>query len=124
MRYVGFIERDGAGIRMMQRLCREWGNKAPRYKFHPLETKIIFDSPIQESTYIEIDDISEQLSERQKNAFFYVQRNGQIATKEYVEINSVSHQTAYAELADLANKGLFTVIGKGRGTKYIRKVTD
>ena len=61
---VGFIERYGAGIRMMQRLCREYGNKEPRYEFHPLETKIIFDSPIQESTFIEIDDISEQLNER------------------------------------------------------------
>jgi len=121
---VGFIEQYGAGIRMMQRLCREWGNKAPRYEFHPLETKIIFDSPIQESTFIEIDDISEQLNERQKKAFFYVQRHGQIATREYAEINSVSRQTAYAELADLTKKGLFTAIGKGRGTKYVRKGTD
>lgn len=93
-------------------------------EFHPLETKIIFDSPIRESTFIEIDDISEQLNERQKNAFFYVQRHGQIATKEYVAINSVSRQTAYAELSDLTKKGLFTAIGKGRATKYVRKVTD
>ncbi|MDE0018723.1 MAG: helix-turn-helix domain-containing protein [Candidatus Poribacteria bacterium] len=121
---IGFIERYGSGIKMMKRLSNEWGNKAPRYEFHPLETKIIFDSPIQESTYVEIDDISEQLNERQKNAFSYVQRHGQIATKEYVEINSVSRQTAYAELADLTKKGLFTSIGKGRGTKYVRKGTD
>ena len=53
-----------------------------------------------------------------------MQRHGQIATKKYVEINHVSRQTAYAELTDLINKGLFTVVGKGRGTKYIRKVTD
>lgn len=121
---VGFIERYGAGIRMMKRLSAEWGNKEPRYAFHPLQTTIIFDSPIQETTYIEIDDISEQLNERQKNAFFYVQRHGQITTKKYVEINHVSRQTAYAELTDLTNKGLFTVVGKGRGTKYVRKVTD
>ncbi len=121
---IGFIERYGSGIKMMKRLSKEWGNKAPRYEFHPLETKIIFDSPIQENTFIEIDDISEQLNERQRNAFFYVQRHGQIATKEYVEINSVSRQTAYAELADLTEKGLFTIIGKGRGTRYVQKVTD
>ena len=121
---IGFIERYGSGIKMMKRLSKEWGNKAPRYEFHPLETKIIFDSPIQENTFIEIDDISEQLNERQRNAFSYVQRHGQIATKEYVEINSVSRQTAYAELADLTKKGLFTAIGKGRGTRYVRKITD
>ena len=111
---VGFIERYGAGIRMMQRLCREWGNKAPRYEFHPIETKIIFDSPIQESTYVEIDDISEQLNERQKNALFHIQKNGQITRKEYVQINHVSNTTAYEELRDMADKSLLDVKRKGK----------
>ena len=108
----------------MRRLCEEWGNKAPRYEFHPLETKIIFDSPIQETTFIEIDDISEQLNERQRNAFSYVQRHGQIATKEYVEINHVSRRIAYEELRNMTDKGVLLMIGKGRGTKYIKKLTD
>ena len=103
---VGFIERYGSGIKMMHRLCREWGNKEPCYELHPLETKIIFDSPIQETTFIEIDDISEQLNERQRNALFHVEKNGQIATKEYVEINRVSRRVAYEELRDMTNKGL------------------
>jgi ATP-dependent DNA helicase RecG len=121
---VGFIERYGSGIRMMKRLSEEWGNKAPRYELHPLETKIIFDSPIQESTFIEIDDISEQLNERQKNALFHIQRHGQIATKEYVEINRVSRRVAYEELRDMTDKGFLSMIGKGRGTKYVRKVNN
>ena len=116
---IGFIERYGSGIRMMKRLSKEWGNKEPRYEFHPLETTIIFDSPIQESTFIEIDDISEQLNERQKNAFSYLQRHGQIATREYVEINHVSRRIAYEELRDMTDKGLLAVNGKGRGSKYI-----
>ena len=121
---IGFIERYGSGIRMMKRLSVEWGNKEPRYEFHPLETKVIFDSPIQESTFIEVDDISAQLNERQKNALFHVQKNGQIATREYVEINHISHRTAYTELKDLTNKGLLTAVGKGRGIRYVRKVDD
>ncbi len=121
---IGFIERYGSGIRMMKRLSAEWGNKEPRYEFHPLQTTIIFDSPIQESTFVEIDDISEQLNERQKNAFSYVQRHGQITRKEYIEINHVSVRIAYEELKDLTNKGLLHVVGKGRGTKYVQKVND
>ena len=121
---VGFIESYGAGIRMMRRLSVEWGNREPRYEFHPLETKIIFDSSIQETTYIEIDDISEQLNERQKNAFSYVQRHGQIATKEYIEINHVSRRVAYEELRDMTDNGLLFMIGKGRGTKYVQKVNN
>ena len=121
---VGFVERYGSGIKMMQRLCEEWENTAPRYELHPLETKVIFDSPIQDTTLLEIDDISEQLNDRQKNALFYVEKNGQIVTKEYVEINRVSRGIAYVELRDLTDKGLLTVAGKGRGTKYIREVSD
>ena len=121
---VGFIERYGSGIRMMKRLSEEWGNKEPRYEFHPIETKIIFDSPIQESTFIEIDDISEQLNERQKKALFHVEKNGQIATKEYAEINHVSRRTAYTELKDLTDKELLTAVGKGRGIRYVQKVDD
>jgi len=108
----------------MKRLSEEWGNKEPRYEFHPLQTTIIFDSPIQESTFIEIDDISEQLNERQKNAFSYVQRHGKITRKEYTEINHVSATAAYEELKNMVNKNLLDVRGKGRGTKYIRKVND
>ena len=121
---VGFIERYGAGIRMMRRLSEEWGNEAPHYQFHPLETKIIFDSPIQESTFIEIDDISAQLNERQKNAFSYVQKNGQITRREYIDINHVSVRIAYEELTDMIDKGLLSRVGQGRGTKYIRTVVD
>ena len=121
---VGFIERYGAGIRMMRRLCEEWGNREPRYEFHPLETKIIFDSPIQETTFIEIDDISEQLNDRQKNALFHIQKKGQITRKKYIRINQVSATTAYGELTDMVDKSLLDVKGKGRGTRYVQKSND
>ena len=106
---------------MMQRLCKEWGNQEPSYALHPLETKVIFDSPIQERTFVDIDDISERLNERQKNALFYAQRNGQIVRKEYVDLNRVSVRIAYEELKDLTDKGLLTVVGKGRGSRYVPK---
>ena len=121
---VGFIERYGSGIKMMQRLCEEWENTKPRYELHPLETKVIFDSPIQDTTIVEIDDISEQLNDRQKNALFHVEKNGQIMTKEYVEINRVSRGTAYLDLRDLTDKGLLTLVGKGRKSRYIRELSD
>ncbi len=121
---VGFIERYGSGIRMMQRLCEEWENTEPRYDLHPLETTVIFDSPIEETTIVEIDDISEQLNERQKNAFSYTQKHGEIAKRQYMEINSVSHGIAYEELKDMTDKGFLVMIGRGRATKYVRKPAD
>ena len=68
---------------------------------------IIFDSPIQDTTLLEIDDISEQLNDRQKNAFSYAQKHGEIAKREYMKINQVSHRIAYEELKDMINKGLY-----------------
>lgn len=83
-----------------------------------------FDFPIQESTFIEIDDISEQFNERQRNAFFFVQRHGKIKKRKYMEINRISHRIAYQELKDMMDKGLLSMVGKGRATKYVQKVTD
>ncbi len=104
---------------MMKRLCREWDNKEPRYVLHPLETKVIFDSPIQQSSYVEISDISEQLNERQKKALLYAQSNGRITRKEYIGLNNISVRIAYEELKDLTNKGFLTAEGKGRGVRYL-----
>jgi ATP-dependent DNA helicase RecG len=119
---AGFIEKYGSGIKMMKRLCREWGNKEPYYNLHPLETKVIFDSPIQETTYIDITeditDISEKLNERQKKALFYATRRGHITRKEYMEMNKVSHKTAHMELSDMLEKEFLIREGKGRGVKY------
>ena len=118
---VGFIEKYGSGIKMMRRLCREWGNKEPRYKLHPLETKVVFDSPIQETTYIEVADVSERLNERQKKALFYAMRQGLITRREYMGINRVSVRIAYEELKEMVDKGFLTVEGKGRGVRYLPK---
>jgi len=118
---IGFIEKYGSGIKMMKRLCRKWGNKEPYYKLHPLETKVIFESPIKETTHIEIADISEKLNERQKKALFYAMRKGFITRKEYMEINKISHETAHMELKDMVEKEFLAMEGKGRGVRYTTK---
>ena len=92
--------------------------------FTPLKPKSSLIPRFKRRHFIEIDDISEQLNERQKNALFHIQKNGQITRKEYVQINHVSNTTAYEELRDMADKSLLDVKGKGRGTKYVRKVND
>ena len=44
--------------------------------------------------------------------------------KEYMDINSVSNKTAYNDLKDMAGKGLVTIVGKGRGVKYVIQGND
>ncbi len=118
---IGFIERYGSGIRTMRRLCREWGNKEPRYELHPLETKIIFESSVEDTTFLQVDDVPVQLSQRQWNALFYIEKNGQISTRAYMDINKVSRATAYQELKYMVNNSVLSMEGRGRATKYIKK---
>jgi len=116
---IGLIEKYGSGIKLMNRLCRRWGNKEPHYDLHPLETKIIFESQVKETTYIEVADISDKLNERQKKALYFAQKKGFITRKEYLKINDIGATQSYKELKDLADKGFLISEGKGRAVKYV-----
>ena len=118
---IGFIEKYGSGIKMMENLSKEWGNKKPCYDLHPIESKIIFESQIKESTYIK-EDILEELNERQKKAIEYVKEKGKITNEEYQGLNNANKKTATRDLADLVKKSILIRIGKtGRGTNYVFK---
>jgi len=114
---VGLIEKYGSGIYMMKELSKKWGNKNPYYKLHPIETKIIFESQIKESTFIE-EDILEKLNERQKRAITYVKKRGSIKRSEYMEINNIGHTIAHKELKDILKKKIFKQIGTGKYLRY------
>lgn len=116
---IGFIEKYGSGIYMMNELCKKWGNRKPRYELHPIETKMVFESQIKESTIVEMGEkILERLNERQKRAVEYVREKGVIKREEYIKINKISHTTASKELKDLAKKNILKKIGKGKYLQY------
>ena len=118
---VGFIEKYGSGIYMMKELSEEWGNKEPYYKLHPVETKVIFESSIKESTFIEIP---EELNERQKKALKYIGVKGKVMAREYREINNVSKETAWKDISELLKKDLIVKKSSGAHTYYILKAND
>ena len=107
---VGLIEKYGSGIYMMKELSKKWGNKNPYYKLHPIETKIIFESQIKESTYIE-KNVLEGLNERQKKCLEYIKEKGKIITKEYVKLANISLRTAKRDLLELKNRKIIKFIG-------------
>ena len=115
---VGFIEKYGSGIYMMRELSEEWGNKKPYYKLHPIETKIIFESSIKESSFIEIP---EKLNERQKKALKYIGIKGKVMAREYREINNVSKETAWKDINELLKADLIVKKSSGAYTYYILK---
>lgn len=117
---IGFIEKYGSGIYMMKELSKEWGNKEPSYKFHPIQTKITFESPVKESTLIEEKEaVVKELNERQIKAMEYLKEKERIDRREYEKINIVSKRTAIRDLNDLVAKGLIEEKGRGRALYYI-----
>ena len=104
----------------MKELSRSWGNKEPYYDLHPVETKIIFESQIKESTFIEIEaDILEGLNERQTKSIDYLKSKGRIRTKEYMELFKISLKTAKRDLSDLKDRGIIAFVGPPK-TGYYR----
>ena len=85
---------------------------------HPIETKIIFESQIKESTFIE-KDILQELNERQQKTIEYIKKRNKITNKEYQKINEVSKPTATRNLKELVDKKILIKYGEtGKGTFY------
>ena len=62
------------------------------------------------------------LNERQQIAITYLKEHGKIERKTYCNICSVGKTVAHEELADMVNKELIEMVGKGRGVYYILRM--
>ena len=62
------------------------------------------------------------LNERQKKTITYLKEHEKIDRKTYCNICSVEKTVAHEELADMVNKELIEMGGKGRGTYYILRM--
>ncbi|MDI6654706.1 MAG: Fic family protein [Candidatus Hydrothermarchaeota archaeon] len=59
------------------------------------------------------------LNPMQRNALKHVIKRGYITNREYRKINGVSNKTAYQDLKEMVEKGVFAEEGEGRAKKYI-----
>ena len=118
---VGFIEKYGSGIYMINELCEDWGISRPEYELSEVETKVIFRSGGKAIVISEIEKTGVELNERQRKALHYVLEKGFITNRAYQELNDVGKKTAYLELSVLMEKGLLTSTGKGRSIKYVTR---
>jgi len=118
---VGFIEKYGSGIYMINELCKEWGIPKPEYELSEVETKVIFRSGGKAIVIREIEKLGVELNERQRKALRYVLEKGFITNRLYQELNDVGKKTAYLELSGLVEKGLLLSAGKGRSVRYVAR---
>jgi ATP-dependent DNA helicase RecG len=116
---VGFIEKYGSGIYMINELCEGWGIPRPEYELSEVETKVIFRSSGKAIVISEIEKLGVELNERQRKALIFVLEKGFITNRSYQELNDVGKKTAYLELSGLTKKGLIIATGKGRSVRYV-----
>ena len=121
---VGFIEKYGSGIYMINELCEEWGIPRPEYDLSEIETKVIFRSGGKAIVISEIEKLGVELNDRQRKGLKHAFMEGFINNQIYREINGVSDETSRRELSQLVEKGLLKIKGKGRSTKYVPMVGD
>jgi len=114
---IGWIEQWGSGIDKMRRACIKMGLPEPRFEEYQ-GFRVVVRKDIYTEEYLRIFG----LNERQIKAVMYVKEKGRITNREYQELNAVSNKTAYLELSDVAEKGVFAVEGSGRTVIYTLKV--
>jgi len=114
---IGWIEKYGSGIKMMKSLSKEWGNKEPHYDLSPIDSTIIFQSQIKESSYIK-EDILKELNERQRKGIEHLRIRGKITTKEYIKLTNTPLRTARRDLLDLKDKKIIEFVGAAKTGYY------
>jgi len=119
---VGFIEKYGSGIYMINELCKEWGIQKPEYELSEVETKVIFRSGGKAIVISEIEKLGVEMNERQKEGLKIIFEKGKITNADYAEMFGVSRNTATNDLSDLVEKGLVKRVGRGRGSYYVPNI--
>ena len=128
---VGYIEKYGSGIALINDLAKQHGIVKPKYKFNDVETVLIFQKKqtlpndnrtITERYRVEEDDI--KISDRQRSFLQFLEREGRISAKKYREINHISKETAWRDINDLLDKDLIIKKSSGAHVYYVLKPND
>jgi ATP-dependent DNA helicase RecG len=115
---AGFIESWGRGTIKIVEKCLEQGLPEPDFKEEFRVVTVQFYRDRWNERHLK----ELGLNERQIKAVMYVKEKGRITNKEYQEIARVSNKTAYLELSDAVEKGVFVLEGRGRRIGYTLKV--
>lgn len=105
---LGYIEKYGAGIAKIKKLCREHPLVNVYYHIKPFFTNVTF----KKDKKIKLDKIEEDILN-------IIKREGSASSGKLAREIKLSRQTVVERLRNLANSGLIRKQGKGRGVKYL-----
>jgi ATP-dependent DNA helicase RecG len=113
--FAGWIERWGSGTTRIVELCRRQGLPEPDFRSEKGRFEVVFyQDPYTGERLREMG-----LNERQVKAVLYVKEQGSITNREFRELTGLSDEATRKDLAELTEKGLLRVEGKGRSTRYV-----
>ncbi|MDW7776259.1 MAG: helix-turn-helix domain-containing protein [Methanosarcinales archaeon] len=113
--WVKYIEEVGTGTNKIIEWCIDWGLPEPEFELKETSFVVTFRKSGLTDAYLE----QLGLNERQKKAITHLKEHGKIDRKTYITICNVEKTLAHEELADMVNKELLDILGKGRGAYYI-----
>ncbi|MEM7802378.1 MAG: tetratricopeptide repeat protein, partial [Chloroflexota bacterium] len=64
-----------------------------------------------------------QVNDRQARLLAYIDKNGSISRKQYMDLIGIGKSQAHRDLTQLCDEGVLVQVGVGRGTRYEKRVT-
>ena len=116
--WVKYIEEVGTGTNKIIEWCIDWGLPEPEFEFTGTSLVVTFRKSKLTDEYLE----QLGLNTRQKKAITYLKEEGRIDRKTYCDICSVGKTVAHEELADMVDKELIEMVGRGRGVCYMLRM--
>ena len=111
---INVIESLGTGIERMIAACHAAGLPTPVFEYHGSAFVVTILKDVWTRTALESLDLNPD----QVKAVSYVKVNGWISSARYAELYKVPMRTSSRELGELARKGVFVLVGKGRQSRY------
>ena len=111
---INVIESLGTGIERMIAACHASGLPTPVFEYHGSAFVVTILKDAWTRTALESLDLNPD----QIKAVSYVKVNGWISLSRYAELYKVPMRTSSRELGELAHKGVFVLVGKGRQSRY------
>lgn len=113
-----YIEKYGTGTLMMIRESRAHALPEPVFE----QREGVFISTIWRDWLTERVMAGLNLNDRQKSAVVFLKAHGHITNAQYQALGGGSRRTALRELAALAQRGIISLAGRGRGARYVLAV--
>ena len=116
--WIKYIEEVGTGTNKIIEWCTDWGLPEPEFEFTGTSLVVTFRKSELTDEYLE----QLGLNKRQKKAITYLKEEGKIDRRTYCNICGVGKTVAHEELADMVDKELIEMVGRGRGVCYMLRM--